>query len=762
MKGLYYYKLVSPYEEDVTKNCKLTVNEIDSNFLNLKDVDIKSAELDEKTYSVVLTRNNGEKLVVDLSPILSGAVYDLEVVYENPSEPSSGCGSGASVYVTYDILTDGDKPEDKKHIVVPITGLVTTNNVNYVLGGGLLTHVTTDGTLVGKGTSKSPLGLSPTEKNRPAIRLIDKTLLDPEDLPENPARGDRYITKEYVSDYGFLYSYNAAQKIQKKLDQEGRGWRIPTKEDWDCMLSSVEPCDYCNDNTVLCHEDTVCHQILGKYAGMKLKSVCGWHPNYLPCECENTVPYPGQHCSGNTVDGEPDETDSIIDFEHDTPQPVEINECDGVDEYGMRILPTGYGDEFGKVSYDRKITRFWTSTHVCEDSSQDLYVKRFDWDVCGVRQEAVCPAERNSIRLVKDFDGDNYRETEMIDGDNYNALLFAECGLIWTASNFASSKAEYNPVESCDGRGKKSRKVYFINVWDGTEWVRRALTEGETVVIMEGNPDCQYNIEYRVYMEDDCNQLLVNTDDTVLMRVLDKVIPLIDEEREERISADTELWEALSAETEARIEADAEEARIREEVDNQLWEAILEEASARTEVDNQLWEAINQEAEAREETDQQLWEAIEQEASARTETDSQIWDALNKEIEDRLDVEAQIWSAITEEAEARQEVDNQLWNAINGEIERAQTVEGQLWDGINGETARAQEVEGQLWNGLNAEIERATERENEIDGQLIDVSKNPYILSVNGNGDANMIFESKDGNEEHFIKIKLNADFGTF
>ena len=44
MNGLYFYKLVSPYPEDVTKNCKLTINEIDSNFLTLKDNDIKKAE----------------------------------------------------------------------------------------------------------------------------------------------------------------------------------------------------------------------------------------------------------------------------------------------------------------------------------------------------------------------------------------------------------------------------------------------------------------------------------------------------------------------------------------------------------------------------------------------------------------------------------------------------------------------------------------------------------------------------------------------
>ena len=67
MKGLYFYKLESPYSEDVTKNCKLAVNEIDSNFLTLKDQDIKSAEFDCEAKTLTLTKNNGEKIQADMS-----------------------------------------------------------------------------------------------------------------------------------------------------------------------------------------------------------------------------------------------------------------------------------------------------------------------------------------------------------------------------------------------------------------------------------------------------------------------------------------------------------------------------------------------------------------------------------------------------------------------------------------------------------------------------------------------------------------------
>jgi predicted methyltransferase len=80
MSCLYYYKLISNYPCDTTKNCKLTINEIDSNFLSLKDDDIKSAEFvydegDVNNKSLILTRNNDEKLIVPLTDV----TYNLDV-----------------------------------------------------------------------------------------------------------------------------------------------------------------------------------------------------------------------------------------------------------------------------------------------------------------------------------------------------------------------------------------------------------------------------------------------------------------------------------------------------------------------------------------------------------------------------------------------------------------------------------------------------------------------------------------------------------
>ena len=83
-ESLFFYKLISPYVDeqgkpvDVTKNCKLTINEIDSNFLTLKDYDIKKAEFIRDDKTLVLTRNNGEKLIV----VLNDVTYNLNAVTE--------------------------------------------------------------------------------------------------------------------------------------------------------------------------------------------------------------------------------------------------------------------------------------------------------------------------------------------------------------------------------------------------------------------------------------------------------------------------------------------------------------------------------------------------------------------------------------------------------------------------------------------------------------------------------------------------------
>ena len=761
MKGLYFYKLNSPYSEDVTKNCKLTINEIDSNFLSLKDEDIASAEFDKKSKSLVLTRNNGEQLIVDLSDV----TYDLNV------ETSCSADEGASITISYD-GADGNKTVTFDHIV-------TVDNLRSVIGSDLLTKVITDGTLKGDGTISSPLGLSGTEKSgmiAPVKGRLDLTKGGK--LPEVAKLGTRYITIEYVNDYGYLYNGEALAKITESLEKEGKGWRVPTKADFDVLLNSIEPCDYQNHNSAKCHID------LGLVAGKYLKTECGWlgEPD---CECTSTAPMTGCSVQDQVSSEDTDYVEGEQNIEITDEPNLNPESYQGVDKYGMGILPSGNAilDAFNRpqANYFKEKSFFWTSTHVHGDIDQDVYVKVFDWNKTTVSQAAECPSPYYSVRLVKDYDGSNYFDSEYIDGVLYKTILFPKSRQVWLATNYAKNEGfETSGVPMItdvnNGEVLEKRKALFVNEWNGEYWEKRALNEGETVVVEnpcfdsegdqvrtvcwldhEGVKHCvdvtipketQSNVEYRVYTTDGCNKELVNTDDIVVERIVNIMTPMIEDERNERVKGDEQLWSALEQEAAARTEVDDKqwaainaEADARKAVDEQLWDAIGKEASARAEVDNQQWDAINQEAEARAEVDNQQWEAIKAEADARTEVDNQQWEAINQEIGRATAAE------------------KALDAKIDAEIKRAQDAEKALEEAILEEGAKREEEDAKLNKKIDDEIERAKEAEKALHDADQNTSKD-YVLSVKADGEYNLVIDSNDGDNAKAIRIKIDGNYG--
>ena len=761
MKGLYFYKLNSPYSEDVTKNCKLTINEIDSNFLSLKDEDIASAEFDKKSKSLVLTRNNGEQLIVDLSDV----TYDLNV------ETSCSADEGASITISYD-GADGNKTVTFDHIV-------TVDNLRSVIGSDLLTKVITDGTLKGDGTISSPLGLSGTEKSgmiAPVKGRLDLTKGGK--LPEVAKLGTRYITIEYVNDYGYLYNGEALAKITESLEKEGKGWRVPTKADFDVLLNSIEPCDYQNHNSAKCHID------LGLVAGKYLKTECGWlgEPD---CECTSTAPMTGCSVQDQVSSEDTDYVEGEQNIEITDEPNLNLESYQGVDKYGMGILPSGNAilDAFNRpqANYFKEKSFFWTSTHVHGDIDQDVYVKVFDWNKTTVSQAAECPSPYYSVRLVKDYDGSNYFDSEYIDGVLYKTILFPKSRQVWLATNYAKNEGfETSGVPMItdvnNGEVLEKRKALFVNEWNGEYWEKRALNEGETVVVenpcfdsegdqvrtvcwldQEGVKHCvdvtipketQSNVEYRVYTTDGCNKKLVNTDDIVVERIVNIMTPMIEDERNERVKGDEQLWSALE-----------QEAAARTEVDDQQWAAINAEAEARAEVDNQQWEAIKAEADARAEVDNQQWDAINQEAEARAEVDNQQWDAINKEAEARAEVDNQQWEAINQEIGRATAAEEALDAKINAEIERATKAEKALEDAILEEGTKREEEDAKLNKKIDDEIERAKEAEKALRDADQDTSKD-YVLSVKADGEYNLVIDSNDGDNAKAIRIKIDGNYG--
>lgn len=117
MDGITYYKLKSPYEGDITKNCSLTGAEIDRNNLVLEGRDVKEMYVDGKY--LVVTRFNGEVFKVEIvgagsdcgSCLIAGQGINEESLEQNVIEATGQAGTTKVITVAgqHGGYNDGDE-----------------------------------------------------------------------------------------------------------------------------------------------------------------------------------------------------------------------------------------------------------------------------------------------------------------------------------------------------------------------------------------------------------------------------------------------------------------------------------------------------------------------------------------------------------------------------------------------------------------------------------------------------------------------------
>lgn len=453
MKGLYFYKLLSPYQEDVTKDCKLTINEIDHNFVTLKNSDIKDIVYDEENGSLILTQNDGEQLIAKLD--LSHFTKDFDVKWDEEK---------TALVFQY----------DGKEVVIDefISALVDNSITNIV--EEIISQTITDNTLTGVGIGDNPLGINPIEipgTYKAVECVIDKTKGEYLPNEEYIKKGVRYLTYENLNLYGKLYNYESIKKINEDLKN---GWRVPTKDDWDNMLNAIELCDIDKN-----HQSKICNIKSGKYAGKFLKDRDYWQIN----EGNNDLLLCDDNC---------------ITCEGDEPQynPLLTN---GVDVYGMSVLPAGYGDSNGTLNYQGSHAEFWTLT---ETERTDVFTKRLSYNSSAIEQIAESPKALCSLRLVKDYNGNNFMGIETINGITYRTVLMPSMNTehhyaIWLASNVAFNNDRYNPIAPINVDNIIDEYAYYINEWNGFTWLKKQLSNGDSLVIKVG-PDGDNNREYQL------------------------------------------------------------------------------------------------------------------------------------------------------------------------------------------------------------------------------------------------------------------------
>lgn len=536
MNGITYVKLQSPYSSNAPKNSPLTVVELDSNFATLEGRDIQSVSVENDILTINLY--NGTSMQ---TPIGRKDSMVADVVFDHVN----GIMTVA--------LSDGTMKS--------IEGFATKSNTG--------TTVAVDNTLVGNGLPGKPIGISPVAKTgwyRPVERIIN--VCENQQLPtgKQVAIGERYLTIERVSDYGYLYDYNAVRKIACDLRASHSPWRIPSKADWDDMLDAIEPSD-----EGLTHSAATANKYLGQFAGKLLKSRNLWRKgdeecgglstdeladpdynevtddfidsNYLNCATTDAEPADG--CSPHKSHCHPmhcgDKHHAHCSHHHKWP-------FGGLDKYGFRVTPAGYADDGGNFIFFRERAAFWTSTN---SNMANAYVKRFEYNKNTVHQDIIATQNHLSIRLVKDYDGTNFNEREDILGQSFSTVIMPSAkkgSAIWTSVNVNFGHQCYAPMIPNDGQGMSFTLHFFINEWNGKEWVRNEIRDGESVIVKFA-PDGSRNSEYRVVDGHIANvaKSLIKTVSAGMRHILNK----IDEKLDNEITISSETNAAQDIEIEA-------------------------------------------------------------------------------------------------------------------------------------------------------------------------------------------------------------------
>ena len=556
INGVKYFKLQSNYPGDYTKNCGLLGQEIDENFYFLRSNDIDNMSVNNGI--LTLTRVDGDTLTADIS-----------MPYTFKFDEKTGKL----------IITDGNGD------VQVLEGFVVE---------GKDVRVASDATLNGDGTKGNPLRISELEKTgtyAPANEFLDMAVYDyfelvcelldegtkvyhyekrnknqvPEDadvieysekptkdlnfesphwikvrkdinLPDasNLGAGYRIVTRESKDNFGLLYNYDGVKKIQAALDATGSLWRVPTRKDWALMLNAAE---YCEEDR---NHDTKCvNEWTGKNAGARAKSTTLWR---LSNKQEKGLPVAGE--------------DSL---------PIA-----GTNKF--TVYPLGYADggrgaedkDFDLEAFAKK-SSFWSITpENCngESCSSNIFTRIFAYDTRKVLQESSKPNSRMSIRLVKDFESGQMdaNEIENILGYDMPVVLITndETGYskLWTSINVGFSEEQYGGVSSKEwsaatGSERGHEIIYYINEWDGKEWHKKQMSEGDSIVLLDGGKDESgntiYNHEWRIY-SGETGPMLIDTAEAIkgeFQKEIDTINDRIDEEVSARTAADEELHQRI-------------------------------------------------------------------------------------------------------------------------------------------------------------------------------------------------------------------------
>ena len=235
-----------------------------------------------------------------------------------------------------------------------------------------------------------------------------------------------------------------------------------------------------------------------------------------------------------------------------------------------------------------------------------------------------------SVRLVKNYNGYNFSESEEILGNVYSTVLMPSLkhgNTVWMSVNLAMTDCGCDCSCNCDyvkpnnGEGMESHKSFFTYEWTTNGWMRKELLDGESVVVINHNIDDPDGIDYSEYrvvdgeLKDVANLIYEKVVETFtpivndLTQDIEDLNAKIDAEIERSTTKDEEMQNQFNdleervTTAEGKIEQNIQDiAEINEHI-AQTDETIAELIQKDTELENSIEELKQEDTRLQEEID---------------------------------------------------------------------------------------------------------------------------------------------------------------
>lgn len=539
MKSIKYYKLVSPYPEDITKNCKLTMAEIDENFLAFKDNDISAATYNTSGMTINIIRNNGEEINLDISSLNDNIETEVKKQLSGISESISGItipdeyhyyiGVSNEETISQSVVDKLELKDGRSSILYSVENTKDNDYIwlllpkpiqlNYWLESGMaistydeLQSIDIDGitynayrnlvkleenewnlTIVTKGSEFDKYGINFGVKDIELKGSVSEdgvlTLTWKNTSGETSTTISGFVTTENIYHTSSINGNGSKEnplRIPNLLHTEYNigvkaiVYELP-KENLHNGDKYVTVNKHSNFGCLYNKQGmlTIVDELAKINSNWRVATKEDWDKLLDFCEaCDEDRQHGG--------------TDTNVVYGKIAGKALKSRKFwtgnENLDTFGMNIFPTGLSNVQSELTSENEKAVFWCNTPYNEN---DCYIKEFNNDSDAVKQ-TVSDEDKYSIRLVADYHGEGLDGYVNLFGENYDVIVFKDINQMWISTNL-DYYIDSLRCDSFEYENATISNIHTLNHWNGEYWEKKELENG-SIINVGKNPIEKYKV----------------------------------------------------------------------------------------------------------------------------------------------------------------------------------------------------------------------------------------------------------------------------